>query len=158
MSCRFPARLVDCMLAIMLAMLTMLAMLQQASAAERAVLLVTSNDCQMETISALDIRKAYFGIGVSYEGHAVRALRLKGDEKLNQIFFQSVVAMSEKTYERRLLLQLLKYGQPRPREFESVGDLVTAVNEVPCSIAYMWQHEINEHTGIKVIKVLWQEN
>lgn len=152
MSSRPPARLVVTVLTVMLTMS------QQASAAERVVLLVTSNDCQMETISALDIRKAYFGIGVSYQDRAVRALRLKGDEKLNQIFFQSVVAMSEKTYERRLLLQLLKYGRPRPREFESVVDLAAALNEVPCSIAYMWQHEVNKHVGIKVIKVLWQEN
>lgn len=152
MSSRFPALFVVCVLAIMLTML------QQASAAERVVLLVTGNDCQMETISALDIRKAYFGIGVSYQGRPVRALRLKGDEKLHQIFFQSVVAMSEKTYERRLLLLLLKYGRPRPREFESVDDLVAALNEVPCNIAYMWQHEVNEHAGIKAIKVLWQEN
>jgi hypothetical protein len=135
-----------------------LAMSQQASAAERVVVLVTSNDCQMETISALDIRKAYFGIGVSYQGRAVRALRLKGDEQLKQIFFQSVVAMSEKTYERRLLLQLLKYGRPRPREFESAGDLTAALNEEPCSIAYMWRLEVNKHAGIKAIKVLWQEN
>ena len=149
---RLPALFVVCMSAIMFSML------QQALAAERVVLLVTSIDCQMETINALDIRKAYFGIGVSYQEHSVRALRLKGDEKLNQIFFQTVVAMSEKTYERRLLLQLLKFGRPRPREFESVGELATALNDIPCSIAYMWQHEVNKNAGIKVIKVLWQEN
>jgi hypothetical protein len=153
MSSRFPALLVAG-----ISVAGMLVTMQQVSAAERAVLLVTSTECQIETISTLDIRKAYFGIGVSSERHSVRAFRLNSDAKLNQIFFQSVVAMSEKTYERRLLLLLVKYGRPRPREFESVNDLTAALNEVPCSIAYMWQHEVNEHAGIKVIKALWQEN
>ena len=135
-----------------------LAVVSTADAADRDVVLVTSMDCAMDTISALDIRKAYLGIGVSYEGHSIRAFRLKGDEQLNQIFFQSVVAMSEKTYERRLLRLLLKYGQPRPREFDNAGDVAAAITENPCSIAYMWQSDAEALAGVKAIKSLWQEN
>ena len=135
-----------------------LVLLQQAKAADDAVLLVTNGDCPMETISALDVRKAYLGIRVHHEGHAIDAFRLKNDNKLNQIFFQSVVAMSERTYERRRLLLLLKYGQPRPREFGSVSSLVTALKEVTCSIAYLWQRDVDTRDGVKGIRVLWQEN
>ena len=135
-----------------------LAIMSLAYAADRAVVLVTSTDCAMDTISALDIRKAYLGIGVSYEGNNIRAFRVKGDEQLNQIFFQSVVVMSEKTYERRLLQLLLKYGQPRPREFDSAGDVAAAITENPCSIAYMWQSDAEAWSGVKAIKSLWQEN
>jgi hypothetical protein len=147
-SSRFPTILIVCLLAL----------LQQAHAANNTVLLGTSDDCPMETISALDVRKAYLGIRVHHEGHAVDGLRLKNDDKLNQIFFQSVVAMSERTYERRRLLLLLKYGQPRPREFESVSGLVTALKEAPCSIAYLWQRDVDTGDGVKGIRVLWQEN
>jgi hypothetical protein len=139
-------------------LVSVLALLQQAHAADRVVVLVTSSDCAMEAISTLDIRKAYLGFGVSYEEKSVRAFRLGNDTKLNQIFLQSVVAMSEKTYERRLLLQLVKYGQPRPREFGSVSELAAALKEGPCNIAYMWQSDLKERTGIKGIKVIWQEN
>lgn len=137
---------------------SVLALLQQAHAADRVVVLVTNSDCGMKAITALDIRKAYLGFGVSYEEKSVRAFRLGNDKKLNQIFLQSVVAMSEKTYERRLLLQLVKYGQPRPREFGSVSELAVALKEGPCNIAYMWQSDLKEATGIKAIKVIWQEN
>jgi hypothetical protein len=136
----------------------LLALQQQANAADDTVLLVTSGDCPMETISALDVRKAYLGIRVNHGGHAVGAFRLKNDDKLNQIFFQSVVAMSERTYERRRLLLLLKYGQPRPREFESVSKVVTALKEAACSIAYLWQRDVDTRDGVKGIRVLWQEN
>lgn len=139
-------------------LVSVLALLQQAHAADRVVVLVTSSDCAMEAISTLDIRKAYLGFGVSYEEKSIRAFRLGNDTKLNQIFLQSVVAMSEKTYERRLLLQLVKYGRPRPREFGSVSELAAALKEGPCNIAYMWQSDLKERTGIKAIKVIWQEN
>jgi hypothetical protein len=147
-SSRFPTILIVCLLAL----------LQRANAADDAVLLVTSGDCPMETITALDVRKAYLGIRVNHEGHAVDGFRLKNDDKLNQIFFQSVVAMSERTYERRRLLLLLKYGQPRPLEFGSVNNLVVAVREAPCNIAYLWQRDVDTRDGVKGIRVLWQEN
>jgi hypothetical protein len=135
-----------------------LAMQQQASAAGRTVSLITSMDCAQESISPLDVRKIYLGVRVSFEGKPVRAFRLGGDRNLNQIFYQSVVALSEKTYERRLLRLLLKYGQPRPLEFDSVEKLIAAVVTTRCSIAYVWHRDIEERDDVKVIRVLWQED
>lgn len=136
----------------------MLALLHQAHAADRVVVLATSTKCEMETISALDIRKAYLGIGVSYGENSIRAFRLNNDAQLNQVFFQSVVVMSEKTYERRILLLLLKFGRPRPQAFESAADAAAAISQLPCGIVYMWQSDVEEQAGMKAIKILWQEN
>lgn len=148
MSWRFPT----------IVIVVVLTMQQQASAAGHTVSLITSTDCGQESISPLDVRKAYLGVGVSVEGHLVRAFRLIGDKKLNQIFYQSVVALSERTYERRLLRLLLKYGQPRPLEFDSVEELIAAVVTTRCSIAYVWHRDIKERDDIKVIRVLWRED
>ena len=137
---------------------TLLAMQPQAGAADRAVVLVTNNICSMDSISTLDIRKAYLGIGVSHEGKVVRAFRLTGDEQLNRIFFQTVVAMSERTYERRLLSALLKYGRPRPLEYKSVSEVVEALNSAPCGVVYMWETDADAQAGMKVIKILWRES
>lgn len=137
---------------------TALSLLQQAGAADHAVALITSVDCEMESISPLDIRKAYLGFGVSIDAGDVRAFRLRGDQKLDNIFFQSVVALSQKSYERRLLRQLLKYGRPRPREFQSLEGLVAALVSKPCSIGYAWDSDTKKHDSIKVIRILWQEN
>lgn len=135
-----------------------LAVPPSARAAGRAVVLVTSRDCAMDTIIALDIRKAYLGIVVSYDDHIIRPFRLSNDEQLDQIFFQYIVAMSEKTYERHLLRLLLQHGQPRPREFDVAARVAAAVVDNQCSIAYMWKSDAEMWPGIKAIKSLWQEN
>lgn len=126
--------------------------------AERSVVLVTHDGCAMETISMLDIRKAYFGIVVSHRGHVVRAFRLNSDAELSRVFFQTVVAMSEKSYERRLLSMLLKYGTPRPPEFEDVGALAAALRRSDCGIAYMWLADVAAERGLRSIRLLWQSD
>jgi len=126
--------------------------------AERFVVLVTKEECAMEEMSMLDIRKAYFGIAVSYEGRLVRAFRLNDDDDLNQIFFQTVVAMSEKSYERRLLSMLLKYGTPRPPEFEDVAALAAALRRSDCGIAYMWLDDVTSEKNLRSIRLLWQSD
>lgn len=124
--------------------------------AQRTVVLVTNESCPMETISTLDVRKAYFGIVVNIEGAIVRPFRLNNDSKLNQIFLQSVIAMSEKTYERRLLSLVLKYGTPRPDEFSNVDALASALRQSDCGIAYVFKRDADELDGIKTVKLLWQ--
>jgi hypothetical protein len=66
--------------------------------------------------------------------------------------------MSEKSYERRLRSLLLKYGSPRPQEFGNVRALSTAIRETNCGIAYMWQEDLNQATGLKSIRLLWQSD
>jgi len=136
-----------------------LACLQAGSVrAERSVVLVTNEECAMEAMSMLDIRKAYFGIAVSYEGRLVRAFRLNHDDELSHIFFQTVVAMSEKSYERRLLSMLLKYGTPRPQEFRDIGALVAALRRSDCGIAYLWLDDATSQAGLRSIRLLWQSD
>ena len=129
-----------------------------AMGAERSVVLVTSVKCQMEDISMLDIRKAYLGVDVSYKGNVLQAFRHDADEQLQAVFLQNVVAMSERTYERRLLRLLLKSGRPRPPQINSDSELEETLNAVPCGISYMWKQDADGYATLKVLKVLWQEN
>jgi len=135
---------------------SMTCLLASQASAERSVVLVTTEKCAMQTISMLDVRKAYLGISISYEGLGIRAFRLNNDDILNQIFFQTVVAMSRKSYERRLLSLLLKFGTPRPQEFADVGALLAAIRTTECGIAYMWDNDAESTSGIKSIRLLWQ--
>lgn len=141
---------------VLLTLVALTCMLAGSARAERSVVLVTHEGCAMETISMLDIRKAYFGIAVSYQGHLVRAFRLDSDVDLSRVFFQTVVAMSEKSYERRLLSMLLKYGTPRPPEFEDVAALVAALRRSDCGIAYLWLDDVTSEKSLKSIRLLWQ--
>jgi hypothetical protein len=127
-----------------------------AASAERMVMLVTNDSCEMDSISMLDVRKAYLGITVRFEATPVRAFRLNNDHQLSQIFYQTVVAMSEKSYERRLLSMLLKFGTPRPREFDDVASLIAALGRADCPIAYMWSDDVESASGVRNIRLLWQ--
>ena len=125
--------------------------------AEQVVLVVGENS-PIENLSSLECRKAYFGIVVRYDNQIIRPFRNSSDSQLSQIFLQSVVAMSERSYERRLFSLTLKSGRPRPKEFTDQDDLVRALREYPHSISYMWRSDAERSIGIKVIKLLWQEN
>lgn len=139
-----------------LLLLSALSLIAGSALAQRAVVLVTGNDCAMEQINMLDIRKAYFGITVSYEGNNIRAMRLNNDDSLNRVFFQTVVAMSERLYERRLLSIALKYGTPRPSEYRSVPRLVEGITSSQCAIAYMWREDAEAYSSLKTVRLLWQ--
>jgi hypothetical protein len=127
------------------------------SLADVAVVLVTSRDSPIQSISSLDIRKVYLGISVTTDGNTIRALRRRDDERLNQIFLQSVIAMSERSYERRLVSLMLKFGTPRPVEVDSSDELLESLVTIPSSIAYMWKSDAEADSRVRIIGVLWQE-
>jgi len=129
-----------------------------ASAEDAAVVLVTGKDSPIEIISSLEMRKVYFGISVSIKGQTIRALRRRDDEHLNQIFLQSVIAMSQRSYERRLLSLVLKFGTPRPVEVKSRDELLKLLAEHPSTITYMWKSNAEANPRVRIIRVLWQES
>jgi hypothetical protein len=125
--------------------------------AETAVVLVTGSESPIEDISSLDIRKAYLGTPVHIGGYSVRAFRQGGDEQLNNIFLQSVMAMSQKSYERRLLSLVIKFATPRPTVVNSNDELVDLLVRYPSSIAYMWKRDAKADPRVKIVRTLWQE-
>lgn len=126
--------------------------------AAQQVVLVAGEDSPIENLSLLELRKAYFGIVVRHDNQIIRPFRNSSDPQLRQIFLQSVVAMSERSYERRLFSLTLKSGRPRPEVFTDQDVLVRALRKNPYSISYMWRSDAEQSTGIKVIKLLWHEN
>ena len=129
----------------------------QICRAELAVVLVAEKDSPITNISTLDIRKVYLGIYVAIDGENIRAVRWRNDDRLNQIFLQSVIAMSRRSYQRRLLSLMLKYGTPRPVEIDDHDELYALLQEHPMTVAYMWKIDAESNARVKIIRVLWQE-
>jgi hypothetical protein len=128
-----------------------------AARSGESVVLVTADSCPLQSISTLDIRKAYLGVVVRVDGHQVRPILMRGDDRLEQVFYQSVVAMSKKSYERRRLSLALKYGTPRLAEFDEVSAVSQALQSDECAITYLWSRDAETIPGIKTIKLLWQD-
>lgn len=129
-----------------------------AAWATDAIVLVTSSDSPIADISSLDIRKTYLGISVTIAGNTVRPVRQQEDGRLNLIFLQSVIAMSQKSYERRLLSMMLKYGTPRPTEVDDREALIKMLERNPYAIGYMWESDAESDRRVRKVKVLWQEH
>jgi len=138
--------------------LAVLMLSMTALRAEDTVVLVTSSDGPIADLSSLDIRKAYLGISVTIAGSTVRPLRQQDDDRLNLIFLQSVIAMSQRSYERRLLSMMIKYGTPRPAEVDDREELIETLARNPYAIGYMWKSDAESDSRIRTIKVLWQEH
>jgi hypothetical protein len=119
--------------------------------------LVTGENCPVDEISALDVRKAYLGVTVKADGWQLRPIMMRGDDRLESIFYQSVVAMSKKSYERRRLSLALKYGTPRLDEFDDLPAVTNAIRNEACAMTYMWGHQAESLPGIKTIRLLWQD-
>lgn len=130
----------------------------EVTVAEDSVVLVVGSDSTIAEISLLEIRKAYLGISVSLGGGTVRPLRRNDDERLNRIFMQTVIAMSERSYERRLLSLMLRFGTPRPEEVDDRDQLDRRLAERPYSIAYMWKTEAEADARVRVVRTLWQDH
>jgi len=124
--------------------------------ADRSVVLVTGDSCSIADISMLDVRKAYLGITVSVGSAHIRPYRITNDDMLDQIFYQSVVAMSKKSYDRRLLSLALKFGTPRPAELDNLDEVAAAFRRSECGIVYLWQTDAERLAGVKTIKLLWK--
>lgn len=130
----------------------------QTAAAEQQVVLVAASTSPLHDLESLELRKIYLGFIVKQEGKNVKGLRNTGDKNLNSIFLQSIVAMSEKSYTRHLLLLTLRQGIPRPKEYDEFDDLLKALSTNPNSITYMWKDDAVQSPNIKILRVLWRQN
>lgn len=132
-------------------------LLAGAGTSAETVVLVTGESCPLTNLSTLDLRKAYLGVAVNVDGRQLRPILMRGDERLEQIFYQSVVAMSKKSYERRRLSLALKYGTPRLAEFDDIAAVSEALRSEECAITYLWGRDAESLQGVKTIRLLWQD-
>lgn len=126
--------------------------------AEQEVVLVAAADSPLETLDSLELRKVYLGVPVKVEGTAVVGLRNTSDEQLERIFLQTIVAMSEKSYARRMLSLTLRFGIPRAPAYDNAQKLREALLANPYSISYMWRDGAAPPSGLKILKVLWRSS
>jgi len=131
--------------------------MEVAVAGHQAVL-VTSSTSPIQDIDSLELRKLFLGFNVTRDGKFVKGLRNTEDDDLNSIFLQSVVAMSEKSYERRHLSLTLRKGIPRPLEYDKSENLLKALSKNPYSVSYMWKESAEDNPDLKILRVLWEQN
>ena len=130
----------------------------KVAVAEHQVVLVAAATSPLHDIDSVELRKIFLGFTVERDGQTIKGLRNISDEDLNNIFLQTVVAMSEKSYKRRQLSLTLKKGTPQIAEYDKVEDLIKALLRNPYSISYTREDVAEREPGIKILRVLWEQS
>jgi hypothetical protein len=127
-----------------------------AVAADRLVLIVSANS-PVAALNSPEIQKLFLGLTVMTNGDVLRPLRNESEEFIRQIFFQSIVSMSESAYERRVLALTLQQGRTAPRLYRNTKMLLDAVATDPAAVSYAWAADVAKDPRIKTLRVLWHE-
>ena len=130
----------------------------EVAGAEQQVVLVAASSSPLHDLDSLELRKIYLGFTVRRDGEIVKGLRNTEDKNLNSIFLQTVVAMSEKSYNNRLLSLTIRQGIPRPTEYDKSENLLNALSTMPYCVSYMWKDDAVRSPNVKILRVLWQQN
>lgn len=127
-----------------------------AAAADRLVLVVSAKSPVTE-LNSPEIQKLFLGLTVIVNGDVLRPLRNESEEFIRQIFFQSIISMSESAYERRVLALTLQQGRTAPPLFRNTKMLLDAVAADPTAVSYAWAADVAKDHRIKSLRVLWHE-
>jgi hypothetical protein len=90
-------------------------------------------------------------------GLPLRAARNRSDPRLDKIFFQNVVDLSELMYERQLLSRKLQNATALPLEFADETRLLDAVARDPRVVSYVWATAAAKRPDVRVLRTLWND-
>ena len=140
------------------ASLILLAFLIPASwSAERSVVLAVSNESPVQALDAHDVRMLFLGHTVRIGGRTLAPIRNMSEAAIDNIFLQSVVAMSATRYDRYTLRIALQQGRPRPLEIRDSAILMSSLEQNPLGVSYFWETEARANPRLRILRVLWRE-
>jgi hypothetical protein len=127
------------------------------SASSQSVVLVVRADSVVTDLGSITVRKLFLGGPVLINGSLVHPIRNRSDTRLDQIFLQEIVAMSQSAYDRQILVGINRQGWLRPEEIDSNSRVLEKLNADPNAVSFMWQREVAHNPRIRVIRVLWTD-
>ena len=143
----------------LLAIVLILCLVAPARPTSQEVVLVVRADSPVADLGSVDLRKLFLGLPVLVNGSGtqLRPLRDRSDPRLDEIFLQQIVAMSQSSYDRQMLNLMNRQRSLRPPEFSSTPELVAALEADPNAVSFMWRRDVGHNANLRVIRVLWSE-
>jgi hypothetical protein len=129
----------------------------QGLASSQSVVLVVRTDSPVSDLDSVTVRKLFLGVPVLIGGRPLHPVRNRSDARLDQIFLQEIVAMSQAAYDRQILIGVNRQGWLRPEESGSESEVVHRVLSDPNAVSFMWERDLAHNPQIRVIRVLWTE-
>ncbi len=125
--------------------------------ADRSVVLAVASNSPVTTLDAHDVRLLFLGHTVRVDGRTLIPIRNLTERTIDDVFLQSVVAMSATRYDRYTLRLALQQGRPRPLEITSAMSLMRNLEANPLAVTYMWESDLRVNPRLRVLRVLWRE-
>ena len=125
--------------------------------ADRSVVLAVASNSPIATLDAHDVRLLFLGHTVRVDGRTLIPIRNLTERTIDDVFLQSVVAMSATRYDRYTLRLALQQGRPRPLEITSALSLTRNLEANPLAVTYMWESDLRANPRLRVVRVLWRE-
>ena len=122
-----------------------------------SVVLIVSARSPIQELESTELRKLYMGFSVASSGVPLLAARNRSDPRLDKIFLQNIVALSELVYERQLLSRKVREGGALPTEFLSDDKLLDAVAQNPQTVSYVWATVAAKRSDVRVLRILWHD-
>jgi hypothetical protein len=141
----------------LLAIILLLCLVAPARPASEAVVLVVRADSPVRELDSVSVRKLFLGLPVLVNGSLLHPLRNRSDPMLDEIFFQHIVAMSDSSYDRQILIGVNRQLSLRPTELNGTGAVVAALRADPNAVSFMWQRDVGHNPQLRVIRVLWSD-
>jgi hypothetical protein len=129
----------------------------QVLSGSQAVVLVVGPNSSVVDLDPVTVRKLFLGLPVLINGHPLHPLRNRSDPRLDPIFLQQIVAMSQSAYDRQILVGVNRQGWLRPLEVTSGRHVLDALYSDPGAVTFMWLRDVEHDPRIRVIRVLWAD-
>lgn len=129
----------------------------QGPASTQSVVLVVRADSNVVDLDPVTVRKLFMGLPVLIDGHPLHPFRNRSDPRLDPIFLQQIVALSQSAYDRQILIGVNRQGWLRPVELKTQADVFDALHADPNAVTFMWLRDVEHNQKIRVIRVLWTD-
>ena len=136
-------------IAILLAACT-LQVISTVHAEEQRIAIVTGARSGIMSISAKEVRRVYLGASVVLNGIEIKPLLNQSDKLAGEVFLQRILFMSAEAYERQLISRSFQGGS-RPKAYDSLLDLLTALHKDNAAITFMLYETALNTSGIRII-------
>ena len=123
----------------------------------QAVVLVVGSDSAVVDLDPVTVRKLFLGLPVLINGHPLHPMRNRSDQRLDPIFLQQIVAMSQSVYDRQILIGVNRQGWLRPVELTTPTHVLQALYSDPNAVTFMWLRDVEHDPKIRVLRVLWTD-
>ena len=123
-----------------------------------SLVLATSSQSELPPLTTQEARKLFLGVPLEKDGAHPIPLMNVTDPVLYQVFLQKVAYMSASNFENQTLSVVFRLGGKRPETYSDLNDLVSALQQHPGTVTYLWEDQVRANQGIKSLNVLWQDS